>query len=170
MRGATRPGEVNQVLLEKLGAALVMTDPAERLARWQALMPLMRVEDAEGIRARLLLNRVEGRNFTEETTAFWRRCGLVDPVTALAWAVQEKGGRESQVRCSGRMGSRDSAAALAWLRANPDQPDQPDPEPGFETEPGISISGLMKGLAARSPGAAVELLLTNAGDPLFSSC
>ncbi|RYD31387.1 MAG: hypothetical protein EOP86_18005 [Verrucomicrobiaceae bacterium] len=164
-RGAARPGEANPLLVEKLGAVLTMADPEERLARWQGLMPLMRMEDARAVMTMLRENRAEGRGFNGENAVFWRQCGRMDPATALTWAKEGESNATTDVL--GGWASRDSSAALAWVKA---MCAHPDTELGITIESAPFISELMKGLAAQSPEAAVELLLANGDDPLFGSC
>ncbi|MDB6132637.1 MAG: hypothetical protein JWM59_880 [Verrucomicrobiales bacterium] len=157
VRGAARSGKVNQVLLEKLGTVLTMTDPVERLARWQALLPLMGVEDAGAIRAMLRQSLLEGHACPAETAAFFRRCGQMSPGIALAWAQVE--GEQAISDVLGGWACRDSAAAVAWLKENAG---------GLPSEPGAAVKGLVSGLAAQSPETAAKLLQAHAEDPLFS--
>ena len=152
VRAAKLPGVVNQVLIDKLKAALDITDKYQRQASWQCLITEMRPEDAIALKD--LFNdpgQGSGYNRGAEFASFLHHWGRIDG--AAAAASNSLNGIYIQM-VTGGWAEKNAAEALAWL-------DSQAPETVYRN----AFDGIIDGMFTVNSPAAEALLLYRAGDP-----
>ena len=152
VRAAKQPGEVNQVLIDKLKAALDINDRFQRQASWQSLITEMRPEDAMALKE-LFTEFEKGRRYGRgiEFESFLHHWGRIEG--AAAATSNSSNPMYIQMVTAG-WAEKNAAEALAWH-------DWQAPEALYRN----SFDGIIDGMFTVDPPAAEALLLTRAGDP-----
>jgi hypothetical protein len=113
---AARPGEVNAVLLRKMTANFYNGNAHEREPQWQALVSLMRIEDAPAIRDLIEdFKKTQGRECLIEAKPFWYQWGRLAGEAAInELPVTDRNGATLAAEALYGWAIADDKAALEW--------------------------------------------------------